>query len=76
MQTFYVIVNKSGVYEFVDEPHFDNTVSSTYVVNDEAEIYVYWPGRMSAEMVNADVLVIPVHNMLMDVALGRKGRVN
>lgn len=75
MQTYYVIVNKSGGYRFEDEkPFLTDLIPSTYVVNDEAEIYVYWPGRTSAEMTNADKLVIPVHEMLMDVALGRKGK--
>lgn len=76
MQTFYAIVNRNGSYEFVDEPHFDVDPPSTYVVNDEAEISVYWQGRTDAEMVNADALVIPVHTMLMDIAIGRSGKVN
>ncbi len=75
MQTFYVIVNKSGGYEFVDDPQFETKPPSTYVVNAGAEIFVYWSGYTDAEMTEADALVIPVHDMLMDVAIGRKGKV-
>lgn len=76
MQTFYVIVNKSGGYEFTDYPLTDGA-PSTYTVTAQAEIYVYWHGRKESELVNADALVIPVHEMLMDVAIGRvKGHVN
>lgn len=75
MQTFYAIVNKSGGYEFVDsEPTFDTFVPSTAYINDVAIINVYWQGRTSAEMVNADSMVIPVHNLLMDIAIGRDER--
>lgn len=76
MQTFYAIVNKSSGYEFSDRPLTDGT-PSTYVVNEEAGIHVYWQGRTTAEMTNADALVIPVHDMLMDIAIGRtKGQVS
>lgn len=78
MIEFYVIVNKSGSYEFVEAvPTFDVFVPSTMCVNDEACVNVYWHGRTEAEMINADDLVIPVHTTLMDIAIGRNqgGRV-
>lgn len=75
MQTFNVIVQRNGGFEFVDNPKFETEPPSTYVVNELAEIYVYWQGRSETEMTNADALVIPVHEMLMDIAIGRNGKV-
>lgn len=73
MQTFYAIVNKSGGYRFLDYTPPEHTdILSTYVVNDEAEITVYWPGRTVAEL--TDALVVPVHDMLMDAVTGRNGK--
>lgn len=76
MQTFYAIVNRSGGYTFTETPLTDGAPSTYMVRGDEAELYVYWQGRTAAEMTNADELVIPVHEAIMDAATGSKGKVN